>query len=302
MSAMNADAKLSIVMARQHSLATRPQALDAGLTSRQVVLRLESGLWVAQQRGVYRPSSVRPYFHLHVMAACLAVDGYASCRCAAAVYGLRGFEEELVEITMTSDRRQKLQGVTVRRNDKLDRRDVTIRWHLPITTPARTLLDLATQHPALVERALNDALHRRLVRPEAVRSMMSRAEPRSRGAVALLTEMLDRIAAPTESVLEDDFAALIRRHGLPEPVRQWPIAAGAFRLDFAWPDAMVTYETHGRRHHSAPADRRRDRARRRAAEAEGWQWHDAWWEDVHEWGADTVERLGALLRQGRVAA
>jgi hypothetical protein len=64
----------------------------------------------------------------------------------------------------------------------------------------------------------------------------------------------------------------------------------------------VTYETHGWRHHSAPADRRRDRAKRRAAEAEGWHWNDAYWEDVHEWGADTAAVLDCLLRQGRAAA
>ncbi|HEY3238847.1 MAG TPA: type IV toxin-antitoxin system AbiEi family antitoxin domain-containing protein, partial [Acidimicrobiia bacterium] len=286
---MNPDARLNILMARQHSLATRPQALETGLTSRQIVLRLESGLWVTQQRGVYRPSSVRPYFHLHVMAACLAVDACASHRCAAAVYGLRGFEDDLVEITVTSHRTQRLVDVTVHRDDRLDRRDVTTRWHLPITTPARTLLDIADQRSEAVERALNDALYRRLVRPEALRSTISRSQ--SFGAAVLLSEILDHLAAPTESVLEDDFLALTRRYGLPEPVRQWPIAGGEFRLDFAWPEAMVTYETHGWRHHSAPADRRRDRAKRKAAEAEGWNWNDAYWEDVHEWAADTMAGL-----------
>ncbi len=300
--AVNADAQLNIVMARQHSLATRPQALAAGLTPRQIGFRLSTGLWVAPHQGVYRPSSARPYFELKVMAACLALDGYASHSCAAAVYRLRGFEEQVIEITVTTHRRRKLDDVTIHRHDQLDPRDVTIRWHLPITTPARTLLDIAGQHPELAERALNDALYRRLVRPEVLRSTISRAGSRSHTAATFLAQILDHLAAPTESVLEDDFLALIRRSGLPEPVRQWPIAGGEFRLDFAWPEAMVTYETHGRRHHSAPADRRRDRAKRRAAEAEGWLWNDAYWEDVHEWGADTVAGLGSLLRQGRAAA
>jgi hypothetical protein len=297
---VNADARLSIVMARQHSLATRPQALESGLTRRQIGLRLQSGLWVAPQRGVYRPSSVRPYFHQHVMAACLAVDAHASTACAAAIYGLRGFEQEIVEITVTEHRRQQLEGVIVHREDRLDARDLTVRWHLPITTPAKTLLDIARRHPELAERALNDALYRRLTRPEAIRSAITRAC--SQKAARLLGEILDHLAAPTESVLEDDFLALIRRHGLPEPVRQWPIAGGEFRLDFAWPEAMVTYETHGWRHHSAPGDRRRDRAKRKAAEAEGWNWNDAYWEDVHAWSADTGARLDSLLRRGRAAA
>ena len=297
---MKNETRLSIVMARQHSLATRAQAFAAGLTPRQVEFRLESGLWIAPHRGVYRPSSVRTYFEMEAMAACLALDGYVSNRCAAAVYGLRGFGKDLIEITVATHRRRQIEGVAVHRRNHTDERDRTIRWHLPITTPARTLLDIAGQHPELAEQALNDALYRRLVRPEVLRSAISRSRPDK--AAALLGGILDRLAAPTESVLEDDFLALVRRAGLPEPVRQWPIAGGEFRLDFAWPEAMVTYETHGRRHHSSPADRRRDRAKRRAAEAEGWLWHDAWWEDVHEWGDDTMAGLAALLRQGCAAA
>ena len=297
---MSADARLSIVMARQHSLATRTQARQAGLTRSQIGFRLDTGLWIASQRAVYRPSSVRPYFHQKVMAACLALDAHASLACAAAIYGLRGFEQEVIEITCAGHRRQKLDDVTVHRQDRLDRRDLTVRWHLPITTPARTLLDIAGQHPGSAERALNDALHRRLTRPEAIRSAITRAT--SRTAALHLAEILDRLAAPTESVLEDDFLALVRRHGLPEPLRQFPLAGGDFRLDFAWPDAMVAYETHGWRHHSAPEDRRRDRAKKRAAEAEGWKWNDAYWEDVHEWGSDTMAELWRLLRQSRAAA
>jgi hypothetical protein len=289
-------------MARQHSLATRAQALTAGLTTRQVEFRLGSGLWVAPHRGVYRPSSVRTYFESEVMAACLALDGYVSHSCAGAVYGLRGFDKEIIEIAVTSHRRRRLDGIVIHRHERVDDRDVAIRWHLPITTPARTLLDIAAQYPALAERALNDALYRKLTRPELIRSTIGRAGSGLRPAAALLGELLDHLAAPTESVLEDDFLALLRRSGIPEPDRQWPIANGDFRLDFAWPATMVTYETHGRRHHSAPADRRRDRAKRRAAEAEGWLWNDVYWEDVHEWGADTMATLAALLRQGRAAA
>ena len=138
-------------MARQHSLATRAQAIAGGLTPRQIGFRLETGLWVAPHRGIYRPSSVRPYFELEVMAACLALDGYASHSCAGSVYGLRGFEKELIQITVTSHRRRGLDGVLVRRRERIDGRDVTIRWHLPIPPPAKTLLDIADQRPDLAE-------------------------------------------------------------------------------------------------------------------------------------------------------
>jgi hypothetical protein len=225
---VNADARLSIVMARQHSLATRPQALEAGLTRRQIGCRLESGLWVAPQRGVYRPSSVRPYFHQHVMAACLAVDAHASGACAAAIYGLRGFEQESVEITVTGHRRQQLEDVTAQRENRLDPRDLTVRWHLPITTPAKTLLDIARRHPELTERAMNDALYRRLTRPEAIRSALTRAC--SVKAARLLGEILDHLAAPTESVLEDDFVALIRLTACRNPSANGPSPAGSSGL------------------------------------------------------------------------
>ncbi|MGH9036422.1 MAG: hypothetical protein ACRD0O_11720 [Acidimicrobiia bacterium] len=235
------------------------------------------------------------------MAACLAVDGVAAGSCAAALWKLRGFRGKAIEIVTPQDRRANLAGISVRRV-VLDRLDRTTLGPIPITTVAKTLLHLAGTHPHLLESALNDALCRNLTRPARIWSTLARVDGRGRKGALHLAEILSHLAAPTESVLEDDFLALVRRHGLPEPVRQFPVAGGAFRLDFAWPEAMVTFETHGWRHHSAPGDRRRDRAKRRAAEAEGWSWHDAYWEDVHEWGADTMAGLGRLLRRDRAAA
>jgi hypothetical protein len=297
----SAEIALLRLMSRQYSLATRRQALTAGMTARQIELRLQTGAWVAPHRGVYRPASMRRTFEHDVMAACLAADGVASGPCAAALWKLRGFRGHAIEIVTSRDRRANLAGVAVRRA-VLHSLDRTTLGPIPITTVAKTLLHIAATHPQLLEHALNDALCRNLTRPARIWSMLARADGRGRKGALHLAEILSHLAAPTESVLEDDFLTLVRRHGLPEPVRQFPIAGGEFRLDFAWPDARVVYETHGWRHHSAPADRRRDRAKRRAAEAEGWNWNDAYWEDVHEWGADTAAQLGSLLRQGRAAA
>lgn len=53
----------------------------------------------------------------------------------------------------------------------------------------------------------------------------------------------------------------------------------------------------GRRYHTSPEDRRAYRAKRRAAAAEGFVIHDVYWEDVHEWGAETAAGLAVLLRR-----
>src|SRR5215213_2693468 len=52
---------------RQHGLVTRAQALAAGLSSRQVLGRLDSGRWQAVRRGVYAGGWVPPSWEQAVL-------------------------------------------------------------------------------------------------------------------------------------------------------------------------------------------------------------------------------------------
>ncbi|HEV3364499.1 MAG TPA: hypothetical protein VG795_10250 [Acidimicrobiia bacterium] len=91
---------------------------------------------------------------------------------------------------------------------------------------------------------MNGALHRRQVSARQLKGVLGRVGPQHPGSVRF-REILTPFAAgqrPTESELEDDFLELvIRRHKLPEPVRQHPV--GRRRIDFAYPELVLGVET-----------------------------------------------------------
>ncbi|MFN2589662.1 MAG: type IV toxin-antitoxin system AbiEi family antitoxin domain-containing protein [Actinomycetota bacterium] len=80
------------ILARQHGLITRKQALHVGLSPRSIYQRLETGSWERAQRGVYRLAAAPGSWHQHVLAACLAAgpSAVASHRSAAALWDFSG--------------------------------------------------------------------------------------------------------------------------------------------------------------------------------------------------------------------
>ncbi|MGH9264346.1 MAG: type IV toxin-antitoxin system AbiEi family antitoxin domain-containing protein, partial [Acidimicrobiales bacterium] len=94
------DVQLNRLAAGQHSLAHRKQALDLGMTSRQLHDRLESGLLVPMHQGVYRLAGAATTSEQAVLAACMAAGNGAvgSHRSAAALWALRGVEAATPEI------------------------------------------------------------------------------------------------------------------------------------------------------------------------------------------------------------
>ncbi|MGZ4620067.1 MAG: hypothetical protein ACXV3F_15490 [Frankiaceae bacterium] len=93
-------------------------------------------------------------------------------------------------------------------------RDITRHWAIPVTSPARTVLDLA---PRLTTRQLtrlvNDALRSRDLRPAALKDVLDRN--RHHPGAKLLTPFAEDAGNPTNSDFEDDFRAFTAEYGLP---------------------------------------------------------------------------------------
>ena len=205
---------------RQFGLVTRSQWLAAGLTARQLDYRLSTGALRLVHRGVYAIPGSAPSFERDVMAACLAVGGVAPHRCAAYLWKFRRFERPAVEVLVTKGHASRLSGVVVRRTGRLDAVERTYLGAIPITSRARTLLDVAAVAPERAEGALDGTLHREQARLPALLGLLARTGPRHPGRPFFdrLVDARVKGRQPTESELEDDLNALIRRYGLPEPV------------------------------------------------------------------------------------
>jgi very-short-patch-repair endonuclease len=139
--------------------------------------------------------------------------------------------------------------------------DVRIHRGLPVTSPARAMLDVAVTLPRReVERLLDEAVYvRRIVTPAEIESLLCRAG-RHPGAANLAAAAADpRRAAGTDSENEERLLDLVRAAGLPEPVRREYVLD--FRIDFLWPECAVAVEVDAYGTHGSPARFERDRRR-----------------------------------------
>jgi very-short-patch-repair endonuclease len=203
--------------------------------------------------------------HARDLAAVLTCgdDAVLSHQSAAGLWGLRPPWGGLVRVLTPGDRRRP--GVVVHRARRLLPRDVTVPDRIPVTTPARTLLDLSgVLGPAHLERAVNEAEVLRLTSRGEIAALLYHSPGRGGALSALLRRDAD---APTRSHLEDRFLAFLTGQNLPAPLVNQRIHG--YEVDFHWPEANPVVELDGFAFHSTRTPFERDRARDAALQAAG---------------------------------
>ncbi len=144
---------------------------------------------------------------------------------------------------------------------RLDRRDITEKRRIPITSPARTLLDYAeTATDREIEHALDESERLRLCREHHIFSVIARYPGRRGGGVlkAVLDGHLIGTTA-TANDFEELFLVLCDEYGIPRPeVNQW---IGRYKVDFLWRDHKLIVETDGAESHRTRKAFEADRAR-----------------------------------------
>jgi len=140
----------------------------------------------------------------------------------------------------------------------LHRRDITRHYGIPVTTLARTLLDLAEvlDTPSLT-RAVNEARLRRKATLTDLAELLDRSPGR---ATRRLRPFVERVSGPTRSAFEDAFLAFVQRHGLPMPETNQILAGD--EVDAVWRAQRLVVELDGREFHenAFEDDRERDAA------------------------------------------
>jgi very-short-patch-repair endonuclease len=237
-------------------------------------------------QGVYAVGHIGLGQEARWLAAVLACgDGAVlSHRSAATLWGIRLGELFKLEVT-TGDRRRHEQITTHRA--RLTPADRTTHRGIPVTSPARTLADLAhvLDHDELT-RALREAMFRRLYDPEAIRDALTR-----RPSTALRELLTD--ASVTQSMLEDRFLTICTRHRLPAPRTQHRI--GAKRYDFAWPQHKVVVETDSWLAHGTPYAFQADRSQTNALQLAGWLVLRFTWADLTRRSRATAAAVSQAL-------
>jgi hypothetical protein len=277
-----------------HGIVRREWLLAAGITSRQVDLRLRTRYLLFQFPGVYRVGHQAPSTEAAYLAAVLACgDGAAlSGLPAAYVYGLVRGRSPMPEVTAPKERR--IPGIVTRRCRGLDARDTTTWNGIPITTVPFTLTDIASR---LAPEALAWAFHQASIRhrttTEQVEEVMAR-RPNLPGRRKLVWVVSGDVGV-TASQLERRFLARLRNERLPVP--ETNIRAGGRHVDCRWPDFKLTVELDSYRFHSSRHAWEQDRRRERQARARGDDFRRYTYTDVYEEPAAMMAELRSILRR-----
>jgi very-short-patch-repair endonuclease len=287
------DEELARIASTAHGVVTASQLLSAGVTRREIEVRLRKGVLIRVHRGVYRVGHLAPSVEATYLAAVLAAgEGALLCgRAAAHLLGLVKGRAPGPEVIARTQRR--IEGVTTHRSRAAgDGRDATIVRTIPVTTVPRTLVDISSELSLdALARACHEAGVRYGATPNSVEAVLAQ-RPGSPGAKKL-RRVIHGDVHVTLSKLEAHFLALLRGENLPLPRTNKP--AGTRRVDCRWPEHRLTVELDGYQFHNSRYAWEQDRHREREARARGDEFRRYSYGDVTEHPTLMLAELHALL-------
>jgi hypothetical protein len=252
------DAAIAELAELQHGVVTRIQLAGLGLGRGAIDHRIKCGRLHLIHRGVFTVGHRLTSREGRWLAAVLTIGPGAalSHQSAAALWGMRATARPRVDVSVPRVHRSRT-AIQVHQA-VLAHDELTTTHCIPVTTPARTLLDLAAVvGPQALERAINEAEILRLTSPHSLVDLVNRH--RGRPGIPAIQPILD----------VGFVGAIVTRNDV--------------ELD--------GYETHGTR-----AAFESDRARDRALQVAGWRVCRVTWRQLHERPAAVVSELSVLLR------
>lgn len=199
--------KISQLAELQHGYVARRQLLALGLSDDAIAHRITTGQLIARYAGVYAVGHREPGPISIAAAVVLACGNGAvlSHDSAAALWGVGRWPERNEVIAPYQRRRQ---GVISHRSSTLTPHDVTVHYGIPVTTPVRTICDIAPRRTDdQLLQAVEDARLNGYLGRTALDELLLRC-PR-------LRSLIDPDSGPTRSQLERAFTRFATRYKLP---------------------------------------------------------------------------------------
>lgn len=291
------DSVILTLAAKQHGVISRAQLRQMGVPYHRIDYRLKAGWLVPVHAGVYRVGALVMPRHLEMAAVLACGPGAAvSHASAGALHEMLSAPagSSPVHISTTRDVRLLAASVRIYRATELPPNELTQLEGIPVTTPARTLLDLAGYLSTReLERVLARSYRRGLLEREQILSLLS-DHPRRRGN-GRLRALLDSATDPahTRSEAEERFLALVRKGALPSP--EMNVVVCGFEVDTFWRMERLVVEVDGFAYHSSPTAFERDRYRDGVLTASGLRVMRVTWHQLTQEPESLLVRLARAL-------
>jgi very-short-patch-repair endonuclease len=292
------DGRIAALAATQHGLVTRAQLLRAGVPPERVRWRVRVRRLLPVYRGVYRVGPVVAPRAPELAAVLACGPGAAiSHMSAAAMWSLSAAENARADVHVTQmqhGRGRWQRGICLHRVRKLPRDEITAIDSVPVTTIARTILDVAgTASRSELERMIALAEREHDVARAVLIALVDRY-PTRRGARTLRALLgAPEDAALTRSQAEERLLRLLRRAQLPPP--QVNARVVGIEVDFFWRAERLIVEVDGFAFHSSRSTFESDRRRDTMLLARGYRVLRLTWRQISNEPEATLVRIGQAL-------
>jgi very-short-patch-repair endonuclease len=288
LTAVEIDRRIAGLARRQFGVVGYVQLIAAGIPRGAIERRIAGGRLLRLHRGVYAVGHTAPRREARWLAAVLACgpEALLSLLSAGCLWKLREADGPLPDVSAATRRRHR--GIATHRA-ALTRADRRVRLGIPVTSPARTLVDLSFALDAdEFERTAREAQFRKLFVVRDLQEVLRRRPSR------VVRQLLDDIA-PTQTTIEDVLLRVCDRHGIPRPRTQEQLAIG--RVDFIWPEQRLIVETDGWQAHRTPAAFQRDRTVTNGLQLSGYLVLRFTWADLERRPEMVARQIRAALER-----
>lgn len=287
--------------ASQHGVVSLAQLLAIGISREAVSARTRQGRLHRTFQGVFAVGNPVLTQHGRWMAGVLACGPGAllSHLSAAALWGLVDQAPVVIDVASMPRRGRFPDGIRGHRANTITDADRTVHDGIPVTTVARTLLDLSEQVGfRRLERAFDRAEVLGLIDWSDVGDVLERA--RGRRGLKPLRRLLvrhDHGTTWTRNELEERFFSICDRAVLRRPLvnARLELDGWAPEVDFFWPAERLVVETDGGAAHTTRQAFERDRRRDQQLTAAGYRVVRFTWRQVRYEPRSVETTLRALL-------
>ncbi len=281
---------------------TTNQARALGMDRRTLARRVQAGVLDRVTRGVLILPGTTVGFEPDLQAACRKLNGVVSHQSAGQMHRFDGLPWAAPTITVPHRLTHEFPGVRVHQSTDIDDDQVVTVRGLPVTSPERTVIDLAA---VLKESRLDFVFDRALssgtVDLSALSDLFASLARRGKPGTAAMRRMLEKRSQgylPPDTVLEQRLLELIRKANLPLPTPQFRpdwLAPKEGRVDFAYPDRRLIVEADSRKWHLLMESFELDRERDNLAQIAGWRVLRFAWRDVVDRPDYVIDTIAAAL-------
>ncbi|MGE0067126.1 MAG: DUF559 domain-containing protein [Solirubrobacterales bacterium] len=283
----------------QYGVVSRAQLLGLGFSAKAIRHRIAAGRLFPLRAGVYGVGH-RDFDRKGWWMAAILACGDGAClshRSAGALYGICEERNGVIEVSVPRPGKVNRPGIKVHRRPSLPSQDVGTVNRIPVTSPVRTMIDLATeQGPQTLLRTINEADKRDVIFAEDLRGELDAYA--GQPGVRPLRTLLDRDTfVLSDEELERLFLPLTQEAGLSLPMTKQMV--NGYEVDFYWPELKLVVETDGLRYHRTPLAQAKDARRDQTHTAAGYaRLRFTHWQVKHERDhvlrilGETASRLG----------